>query len=126
MMPEAAVDLGATPERSLLIVDDERNLRMQLAKAMERRGFDVSIAESVEEGMAVAASAPPAYAVVDLRLEDGSGLDVVQALRRARPGVRVIMLTGYGNIATAVAAVKAGAVDYLPKPADADAGASAA
>ena len=123
MMPQTAETQVAAmaAERSLLIVDDERNLRMQLAKAMERRGFAVSTAESVEEGMAVAASTPPAYAVVDLRLEDGSGLDVVHALRRARPGVRVIMLTGYGNIATAVAAVKAGAVDYLPKPADADA-----
>ncbi len=121
MMPQAAEQLAADTERSVLIVDDEYNLRMQLAKAMERRGFDVATAESVAEGVALAASAPPAYAVVDLRLADGSGLDVVQALRRARPGVRVIMLTGYGNIATAVAAVKAGAVDYLPKPADADA-----
>ncbi len=121
MTAQAARVIETKPELSLLIVDDERNLRQQLAKAMERRGFHVTTAESVREGRAIAAADPPAYAVVDLRLDDGNGLDVVQALRRARPGVRVIMLTGYGNIATAVAAVKAGAVDYLPKPADADA-----
>lgn len=108
-------------DRTLLIVDDDNNLRKQLAKAMERRGFVVSIAESVVEGCTLARAAPPAYAVIDLRLADGSGLDVVRALRATRPGARAIMLTGYGNIATAVAAVKAGAVDYLPKPADADA-----
>ena len=108
-------------DRSLLIVDDELNLRQQLAKAMQRRGFTVTVAEGVADGCAVAHANPPAFAVVDLRLADGSGLEVVKALRDARPGVRVIMLTGYGNIATAVAAVKAGAVDYLPKPADADA-----
>ncbi len=113
-------------DRTLLIVDDDNNLRNQLAKAMDRRGFVVSIAASVVDGCAQAQGAPPhgpppAYAVIDLRLADGSGLDVVRALRAARPGARAIMLTGYGNIATAVAAVKAGAVDYLPKPADADA-----
>ncbi len=108
-------------DRTLLIVDDDNNLRNQLAKAMERRGFVVSIAASVDEGCALARAAPPAYAVIDLRLTDGSGLDVVRVLRATRPGARAIMLTGYGNIATAVAAVKAGAVDYLPKPADADA-----
>ncbi|MFQ5970879.1 MAG: ActR/PrrA/RegA family redox response regulator transcription factor [Alphaproteobacteria bacterium] len=108
-------------DMTLLIVDDERNLREQLAKAMQKRGFSVMTAASVSEGVRLAEEDPPAYAVVDLRLADGSGLDVVRALQRARPQVRVIMLTGYGNIATAVAAVKAGAVDYLPKPADADA-----
>ena len=107
--------------RSLLIVDDERNLREQLAKAMERRGFAVRTAESVAEGYAVAQPDPPEFAVVDLRLGDGSGVDLVERLRELRPQMRVIMLTGYGNIATAVAAVKAGAIDYLAKPADADA-----
>ena len=91
-----------------------------LARAMERRGFEVNIAENAAGGMA-AARTKPAYAVVDLRLGDGSGLDVVSALREHRPDIRAVILTGYGNIATAVAAVKAGAVDYLPKPADADA-----
>ncbi|HXP30552.1 MAG TPA: ActR/PrrA/RegA family redox response regulator transcription factor, partial [Stellaceae bacterium] len=78
-------------------------------------------ADSVAEGIAAASRRPPAFAVVDLRLADGSGLEVVKVLRKARPSARIVMLTGYGNIATAVAAVKAGAVDYLPKPADADA-----
>jgi two-component system response regulator RegA len=111
----------AESERTLLIVDDDAPLCQRLARAMERRGFVVSTAESVATGTAAATGQPPAFAVVDLRLGDGSGLDVVSALRLARPGARIVMLTGYGNIATAVAAVKAGALDYLPKPADADA-----
>jgi two-component system response regulator RegA len=110
-----------TDDQSLLIVDDDEPLRTRLARALEKRGFVVATADSVASGKTHASSSPPAYAVVDLRLGDGSGLDVVQALRSARPDVRVVVLTGYGNIATAVAAVKAGAVDYLPKPADADA-----
>ncbi len=108
-------------ERTLLIVDDDAPLCQRLARAMERRGFVVSTADGVAEGVAAATAHPPAFAVVDLRLGDGSGLDVVGALRSARPGARIVVLTGYGNIATAVAAVKAGALDYLPKPADADA-----
>jgi two-component system response regulator RegA len=108
-------------ERTLLIVDDDQPLCQRLARAMERRGFVVATADSVEGGIAAAKANTPAFAVVDLRLTDGSGLDVVSALREARPNARIVMLTGYGNIATAVAAVKAGAVDYLPKPADADA-----
>ncbi len=108
-------------DRSLLIVDDDAPLRNRLARAMEDRGFTVRVAASVTEGLTVARSQPPAYAVVDLRLLDGNGLQVVEALREAREDMRIVMLTGYGNIATAVAAVKAGAVDYLAKPADADA-----
>ena len=107
-------------ERTLLIVDDDEPLCQRLARAMERRGFIVRTADSVASGVAAAAEAP-AFAVVDLRLGDGSGLDVVKTLRKTRPSARIVMLTGYGNIATAVAAVKAGAVDYLPKPVDADA-----
>jgi two-component system, response regulator RegA len=107
--------------RSLLIVDDDAPFRTRLARAMEKRGYDVVAVESVSLGIAVAKDQSPAYAIVDLRLGDGSGLDVVRALREAKPDTRVVMLTGYGNIATAVAAVKAGAIDYLPKPADADA-----
>jgi two-component system response regulator RegA len=87
---------------------------------MEKRGFDVEAAETVEEGMAMVRSLRPAFAVVDLRLEDGNGLDIVGVLHEVRPEARAVMLTGYGNIATAVAAVKAGAIDYLAKPADAD------
>ena len=108
-------------ERTLLIVDDDAPLCQRLARAMERRGFIVSTADSVAGGIGAATDQPPAFAVVDMRLGDGRGFDVVTALRQARPGARIVMLTGYGNIATAVAAVKAGAVDYLPKPADADA-----
>jgi two-component system response regulator RegA len=87
---------------------------------MEKRGFAVEIAGTVSEGKAIAKARPPAYAVVDLRLEDGNGLDVVEELRAARPESRIVVLTGYGAIATAVAAVKIGATDYLSKPADAD------
>jgi two-component system, response regulator RegA len=108
-------------ERTLLVVDDDAPLCQRLARAMERRGFIVATADSVATGIAAAIERPPAFAVVDLRLADGSGLEIVKVLRKARPGARIVMLTGYGNIATAVAAVKAGAIDYLPKPADADA-----
>lgn len=107
--------------RSLLIVDDDAPFRTRLARAMERRGFDVVAVDSVHLGIEVAHESAPRYAVVDLRLGDGSGIDVVKALRDARGDARIVMLTGYGNIATAVAAVKFGAVDYLPKPSDADA-----
>ena len=107
--------------RTLLLVDDDAPLLHRLARAMERRGFAVRTADSVAGGIKAAEEDPPDYAVVDLRLADGSGLDVVARLRAARADTRIVMLTGYGAIATAVAAVKAGAVDYLPKPADADA-----
>ncbi|QRM56775.1 ActR/PrrA/RegA family redox response regulator transcription factor [Sinorhizobium sp. BG8] len=107
-------------DRSLLIVDDDGPFLRRLARAMETRGFIVDTAESVAEGIAKAKTAPPKYAVVDLRLGDGSGLDVIAAIRQRRDDTRIIMLTGYGNIATAVNAVKLGAVDYLAKPADAD------
>jgi two-component system response regulator RegA len=111
----------STPaERTLLIVEDDRPFRERLARAMEARGFTVSIAETVAEGIARAKETPPAYAVVDLKLEDGNGLDVVESLHQVRPEARVVVLTGFGNIATAVAAVKYGAIDYLSKPADAD------
>ncbi|MCC6984037.1 MAG: ActR/PrrA/RegA family redox response regulator transcription factor [Bauldia sp.] len=106
--------------RMLLIVDDDRAFLQRLARAMETRGFVVSTAESVSEGVRAVDANPPAYAVVDMRLEDGNGLDVVDALRRKRPDSRAVVLTGYGNIATAVTAIKLGALDYLAKPADAD------
>jgi len=107
-------------ERTLLLVDDNAPFVKRLAKAMERRGFLTETAETVAAGRAIALARPPAYAVVDLRLEDGSGLDVVDALRQRRPECRIAVLTGYGAIATAVAAVKIGATDYFAKPADAD------
>jgi two-component system, response regulator RegA len=107
-------------DKSLLIVDDDNPLRDRLARAMEKKGFQVTQAESVKNGIIQANNSPPAFAVVDLRLNDGSGLEVVKELRKVKKDSRVVMLTGYGNIPTAVAAVKAGAIDYIPKPADAD------
>ena len=107
-------------DHSLLIVDDDRPFLARLARAMEGRGFTVETAETVEEAVARVRASAPAFAVVDMRLGDGNGLDVVSALREKREDARIIILTGYGNIATAVTAVKLGAVDYLSKPADAD------
>jgi two-component system, response regulator RegA len=105
-------------EKTLLILDDDAAFRTRLARALETRGFEVTAVGSVAEANEIATKTPPAYAVLDLRLEDGSGLAVVEALNKSRPDCRVVMLTGYGAIATAVAAVKAGALDYLAKPAD--------
>ncbi|WP_370399661.1 ActR/PrrA/RegA family redox response regulator transcription factor [Sulfitobacter sp. JB4-11] len=111
-------EIGA--DRTLLLVDDDEPFLRRLAKAMEKRGFEVETADSVAGGSAIATARPPAYAVIDLRLEDGNGLDVVEILREKREDARVVVLTGYGAIATAVAAVKIGATDYLSKPADAN------
>ena len=113
--------LAAMPaDRSLLIVEDDKSFLQRLARAMEGRGFTVTTAESVADGLNQLETTSPAFAVVDMRLEDGNGLDVICALKRRRPDARAIILTGYGNIATAVNAVKLGAVDYLAKPADAE------
>jgi two-component system response regulator RegA len=116
-MADDNADIG--PDRTLLLLDDDEPFLRRLAKAMEKRGFEVEIALSVAAGVAIATARPPAYAVCDLRLEDGNGLDVVEVIRERRPDSRVVVLTGYGAIATAVAAVKIGAIDYLSKPADA-------
>ncbi|WP_428699049.1 ActR/PrrA/RegA family redox response regulator transcription factor [Stappia sp.] len=118
-MNERSQTEDATP-RTLLIVDDDRPFQQRLARAMEKRGFVTETADSVREALDKVRIAAPEFAVVDMRLEDGSGLDVVEAVRARRPDARVVILTGYGNIATAVTAVKLGAVDYLAKPADAD------
>ncbi len=108
-------------DKSLLIVDDDNPLRDRLARAMEKKGFQVTQAESVEKGISQVKSTPPAFAIVDLRLGDGSGLKVVEEIQKYKKNSRVIIiLTGYGNIPTAVAAIKAGAIDYIPKPVDAD------
>lgn len=107
-------------DKSLLLVDDDEPFLKRLARALEKRGFEPEMAGSVAAGKAIATARPPAYAVVDLRLGDGNGLDVVETLRERRPDARIVVLTGYGAIATAVAAVKVGATDYLSKPADAD------
>jgi two-component system response regulator RegA len=114
------MDLLPQGDHSLLLVDDDKAFLTRLERAMQKRGFDVRIADSVAGGLAAVAADAPAYAVVDMRLEDGNGLDVVSALHTRRPEARAVVLTGYGNIATAVTAVKLGAVDYLSKPADAD------
>jgi two-component system, response regulator RegA len=118
----AMADLVAAmpADRSLLIVEDDKSFLQRLARAMESRGFSVTTAESVADGLTQLETISPAFAVVDMRLEDGNGLDVISALKRRRPDARAIILTGYGNIATAVNAVKLGAVDYLSKPVDAD------
>ncbi len=118
MTEDSTLNIGH--DRTLLLVDDDTVFVNRLAKAMEKRGFIPEIAVTVAAGKTAARAHAPAYAVVDLRLEDGNGLDVVETLRELRPDCRIVVLTGYGAIATAVAAVKIGAVDYLSKPADAN------
>ncbi len=107
-------------DKSLLIVDDDDPLRDRLSRAMERKGFQVRNAKNVENAIKIVRSAPPNFALVDLRLEDGNGLDVVEEINKVKKDSRIVMLTGYGNLPTAVAAVKAGAIDYIAKPVDAD------
>jgi len=107
-------------DKSLLIVDDDNPFRERLARAMEKKGFKVSQAEGVKKGIDAVKNNKPAFAVVDLRLGDGNGLEVVKEIQNSNSNSRVVMLTGYGNIPTAVAAIKQGAIDYLAKPADAD------
>ncbi|MEK4033680.1 ActR/PrrA/RegA family redox response regulator transcription factor [Methylocystis sp. IM3] len=118
--PDSQTASALPEDRSLLILDDDKPFLHRLARAMESRGFLVTQCETVAEGLEALASAPPAFAIIDMRLGDGNGLDVIQKLKEARPDARGIILTGYGNIATAVTAVKLGAFDYLAKPADAD------
>lgn len=113
-------DMNIGPDNSLLVVDDDRPFRDRLALVLERRGFAPTTGDGYEDGLNKARQNPPAYAIVDMRLGDGNGLDLVSELRAIRPDMRVVILTGYGNIASAVAAVKTGAVDYLAKPADPD------
>jgi two-component system response regulator RegA len=107
-------------DRSLLIVEDDKALLERLARAMEGRGFAVTTAQSVSDGLLQVETAAPAFAIVDMRLGDGNGLDVISGIKKRRPEARALILTGYGNIATAVNAVKLGAVDFLAKPIDAD------
>ena len=107
-------------DKSLLILDDDDPLRGRLSRAMEKKGFMVKEAKSVAEGLDIVRKSPPNFAVVDLRLEDGNGLDVIKELSKNKTDSRIVMLTGYGNLPTAVAAVKAGAIDYIAKPVDAD------
>jgi two-component system response regulator RegA len=112
--------LSEFDDKSLLIVDDDNPFRERLARAMEKKGFEVFQSENVKKGIESVKHKKPAFAVVDLRLGDGNGLEVVKQIQLLNPTSRIIMLTGYGNIPTAVAAIKEGAIDYLAKPADAD------
>jgi two-component system response regulator RegA len=120
MMPDNEDRIAALEDKTLLLLDDDNALRTRLGRALESRGFEVTTAASVAEAREALRTSVPAFAVLDMRLEDGNGLKVVEAIRDRREDSRIVMLTGYGAIATAVAAVKAGAVDYLQKPADAD------
>ena len=119
-MSELEARIAALPDKSLLLLDDDQALRTRMGRALEARGFEVTTAASVAEAQLRLNEKAPAFAVLDMRLEDGNGLKIVEAVRERREDARIVMLTGYGAIATAVAAVKAGAVDYLSKPADAD------
>ncbi|KPH79730.1 MAG: ActR/PrrA/RegA family redox response regulator transcription factor [Bosea sp. (in: a-proteobacteria)] len=123
MMQDTLIETAPTlpaADMSLLLVDDDKPFLTRLARAMESRGYSVRMAESVGAGLAAVDESAPAFAVIDLRLADGNGLDVIARLKERRPDARGIVLTGYGNIATAVSAVKLGAFDFLAKPADAD------
>jgi len=117
---DVSSELASLEDRSLLLADDDRPFLTRLTRAMESRGFQVTAVDSVAEGLATIRRTAPAFAVVDMRLGDGNGLDIISELKALRPDSRGIILTGYGNIATAVTAVKLGAFDYLAKPADAD------
>ena len=114
------LNLSDFQDKSLLILDDDDPLRGRLSRAMEKKGFVVREAKSVSEGLEIVKKSPPNFAVVDLRLENGNGLDVIKELSKKKSDCRIVMLTGYGNLPTAVAAVKAGAIDYIAKPVDAD------
>ena len=120
METEKLKNINEFEDKSLLIVDDDNPFRERLARAMEKKGFKVSQAEGVKKGLDAVKNSKPAFAVVDLRLGDGNGLEVVKEIQNSNANSRVVMLTGYGNIPTAVAAIKQGAIDYLAKPADAD------
>lgn len=119
-MTDSITAMNTSEDKTLLIVDDDKPFQQRLARAMEKRGFVPETADSVQDAAAKITRNAPAFAIVDMRLEDGNGLDVIQQIRQKRPDSRAIVLTGYGNIATAVTAVKLGAIDYLAKPADPD------
>lgn len=105
---------------SLLLVDDDRSFSEALRGALVARGFEVRVAHNVADGLAAATGDPPEYAVIDLKMPGPSGLELVQQLKALDENTRIVMLTGYASIATAVEAIKLGATHYLAKPADAD------
>ena len=119
-MVEIIKGISDFQDKSLLIVDDDNPFRDRLARSMEKKGFKVTQAESVKSAIQKTRENKPAFAVIDLRLEDGNGLEVVKEIQKLKKESRIVMLTGYGNIPTAVAAIKAGAIDYLAKPANAE------
>jgi two-component system response regulator RegA len=119
-MSEPATIINESKGR-LVIVDDDQVLGDRLGKALERRGYEITVINTVSEALEWIEDTAPDFALIDLRLTDGNGVDVVQKIKETCPECRTVMMTAYGNIATAVSAVKAGAVDYLTKPADADA-----
>lgn len=109
------------PLPTLLLVDDDEAFRTVLGAALGRRGFAVTLASCAEEAEHAARAQVFEYALVDMRMPGSSGIDLVATLRGIDDGTRIVVLTGYGTIANAVAAMRAGAVDYLTKPADASA-----
>ncbi len=119
-MPDPGNAVESLSNDSLLIVEDDKPFADRLSSVMESRGFNVRVANTLKEGLSMIQDVPPSFAVVDMRLEDGNGLDVIARLKSLKPDARAIVLTGYGNLPTTVTAIKMGAVDYLAKPADAD------
>lgn len=112
--------MNGAPARSVLVIDDDEPLRQRLARALGARGFDVRAAATGDEAVALAHADSPEYVVLDLRLGASSGLDVLRELRAIDDATRIVVLTGYGSIATAIEAMRLGAFHYLTKPADAD------
>ncbi len=106
--------------KSLLVVDDDLPFRERLSRSMEKKGFEVYSADSFASAVEIIEKQNYDYAIVDMRLTDGSGLELIKKMQTKSPGTKSLLLTGYGNIATAVAAIKSGAIDYLPKPAEVD------
>ncbi len=106
--------------KSLLVVDDDLPFRERLSRSMQKKGFEVDSADSFVSAVKIIEKQNYDYAIVDMRLTDGSGLELIKKMQIKSPGTKSLLLTGYGNIATAVAAIKSGAIDYLPKPAEVD------
>ena len=111
---------SATPKPSIVVVDDDERLRSRMTRAFEERGYEAQQAEGYDGAITIAARESTEYAVVDLRMPGKSGLEVVRELHRIDPATKIVVLTGYGSIATALEAVRLGATHYLTKPADVD------